>query len=137
MEKSKENPEQKRIQSESDSGFENKSSGSESEMIKRKIAERLPVLDDAKNQNFSSPKPVLPEKRPVRLPRIDGSLDRMKNAKPNLAGLKHTFLVNMYRHDRSNVAKHACFIEKYEVRRENKLHFGAQVRVKNSCENLV
>lgn len=90
MEKSKENQAKKQNQnSESDSGFENKSSSSETEMAKNKPEEKLPLLDDKSNnpqktktniaRHNSTTLPATNRGRPVRLPRIDGSLDRLKN----------------------------------------------------------
>lgn len=95
MEKTKENQTKKQNQSESDSGFENKSSSSETEMAKKKPEEKLPLLDDKNIQNNSTvPKTkiavsrhnstAIPKGRPVRLPRIDGSLDRLKSRKVTL-----------------------------------------------------
>jgi len=93
MEKSKENQSRKQNQSESDSGFENKSSSSETEMAKKaKPEEKLPVLEDKPTQQLTNQNKTIknvarhnstniPRPRPIRLPRIDGSLDRLKSRK--------------------------------------------------------
>lgn len=71
--------------SESDSGFENKSSSSETELNKKKTQQPTIVTTLPRRQvqrNNSSTLPSKPVHKPVRLPRIDGSLDRHSRTRP-------------------------------------------------------
>ena len=69
MEKTKENQAKKQNQSESDSGFENKSSSSETEMQKKQSDDKLPLLEEKNLQQNQKPKIAVSRNNSTTVPR--------------------------------------------------------------------